>query len=165
MTPFWTVFLKTVAFQRGSWVIMQKTGKFFLLAVLLLSVPLVALLLWQQGHRFSVGPVSVTGAVVCRELDDSGSPVGEGPLFKWGGRQVCLLFKYETPRPGGALSVTWRFQSQEIFRETIRVNDTGGVRAFFLLREDGSPLPVGDYEVSIESEGRESYGVPFSVRR
>jgi len=144
---------------------MQKTGKFFLLAVLLLSVPLVALLLWQQGHRFSVGPVSVTGAVVCRELDDSGSPVGEGPLFKWGGRQVCLLFKYETPRPGGSLSVTWRFQSQEIFRETIRVNDTGGVRAFFLLREDGSPLPVGDYEVFIESEGRESYGVPFSVRR
>jgi hypothetical protein len=144
---------------------MQKTGRFFLLVILLLSVPLVALLFWQQGHSFSAGPVTVTGAVVCRELDDSGSPVGEGPLFRWGGRQVCLLFKYEAPRPGGTLGVTWRFQGQEIFRETIRVNDKGGVRAFFLLREDGSPLPVGDYEVSIEGGGRKSYGVPFSVRR
>lgn len=111
------------------------------------------------------GPVSITGAVVCRELDDSSSPVGGGPIFRWGGRQVCLKFRYEAPRPGGNLDVIWRFQNQVIFRESIRIGDTGGVRAFFLLREDGSPLPVGEYDVSIENDGRERSRISFSVVR
>ncbi|MDO9508312.1 MAG: hypothetical protein Q7I97_03040 [Thermovirgaceae bacterium] len=144
---------------------MQKTGRFFLVAILVLSVPLVALLLWQQGFRALAGPVTVTDAVVCRELDDSSAPVGAGPIFKWGGRQVCLIFRYEVPRPGGKMDVIWRFQSQVISRESIRINDTGGVRAFFLLREDGSPLPVGEYDVVIESDGRDISPIPFSVVR
>lgn len=144
---------------------MQKTGRFFLVAILVLFVPLVALLLWQQGHKALAGPVSITGAVVCRELDVSSFPVGEGPFFKWGGRQVCLMFRYEAPRSGGSLDVIWRFNSQVIFRETIRINDTSGVKAFFFLREDGSPLPVGDYDVSIESDGKERVRLPFLVVR
>ena len=144
---------------------MQKTGKFFFIAILFLSVPLVALLLWQQGHRALAGPVSITGAVVCRELDDSSFPVGTGSLFKWGGRPVCLMFRYETPRPGGTVDIIWRFQEQVIFRESIRISDSGGVRAFFLLREDGSPLPVGSYDVTIASDGKERIRLPFSVAR
>ncbi|GAB6280054.1 MAG: hypothetical protein STSR0007_01040 [Thermovirga sp.] len=144
---------------------MHKTGRFFLVAILVLFVPLVALLLWQQGHGALAGPVSITGAVVCRELDDSSFPVGEGPIFKWGGRQVCLMFRYEAPRPGGSLDVVWRFRNQVIFSESIRIGDTGGVRAFFLLREDGSPLPAGEYDVSIESAGKDLFRIPFSVVR
>ncbi len=144
---------------------MQKTGRFFLVAILVLSVPLVALLLWQQGHRALAGPVSITGALVCRELDESGYPVEEGPVFKWGGRQLCLKFHYEVPRPGSILDVTWHFQGRVIFRESIRINDTSGIRAFFLLREDGSPLPVGEYAVAIESDGRERVRLLFSVVR
>lgn len=78
---------------------------------------------------------------------------------------MCLKFHYEAPRPGGILDVIWHFQSQVIFREYIRINDTGGIRAFFLLREDGSPLPVGEYAVVIESDGRERVRLPFSVVR
>lgn len=144
---------------------MQKTGRFFFVAILVLSVPLVALIVWQHAHRSLTGPVTITGAVVCRELDESSSPVGGGPLFKWGGRQVCLIFNYEAPRPGVSMDVVWSFQNQVIFRESIRIGDTGGVRAFFLLREDGSPLPVGEYDVCIASGGRELFCVPFSVVR
>ncbi len=78
---------------------------------------------------------------------------------------MCLKFHYEAPRPGSILDVTWHFQSRVIFRESIRINDTSGIRAFFLLREDGSPLPVGEYAVAIESDGRERVRLPFSVVR
>jgi len=47
----------------------------------------------------------------------------------------------------------------------MRIGDTSGTKAFFLLREDGSPLPAGDYVVAIESDGRERRRVPFSVTR
>jgi len=144
---------------------MQKTGRFFFVMIIVLSVPVVALLLWQQGHRSLAGPVRIDSAVICRELDDSNFPVGEGSVFQWGGRQVCLLFHYEAPRPGGFMDVIWRFRDRVIFRESLRIGETSGSRAFFLLREDGSPLPVGEYDVAIESDGKEQFRIPFSVVR
>jgi len=144
---------------------MQKTGRFFFVMIIVLSVPVVALLLWQQGHRSLAGPVRIDSAVICRELDDFNLPVGEDSVFQWGGRQVCLLFHYEAPRPGGFMDVIWRFRDRVIFRESLRIGETSGSRAFFLLREDGSPLPVGKYDVAIESDGKEQFRIPFSVVR
>ncbi|HQO83545.1 MAG TPA: hypothetical protein PLS21_06060 [Synergistales bacterium] len=144
---------------------MQRTGRFFFVMIIVLSVPVVALLLWQRGHRFFAGPVEIDEAIVCRELDDSSRPVGEASVFQWGGRQVCLMFRYEAPRPGSVMDIVWRFQDRVIFRESLRIGETSGSKAFFLLREDGSPLPVGEYDVAIESDGKERCRIPFSVVR
>jgi hypothetical protein len=144
---------------------MQRTGRFFFVMIVVLSVPVVTLLLWQRGHRFFAGPVEIDRAVVCSELDDSGRPVGEASVFQWGGRQVCMMFRYEAPRPGSVMDIVWRFQDRVIFRESLRIGETSGSKAFFLLREDGSPLPVGEYDVAIESDGKERCRIPFSVVR
>ena len=78
---------------------------------------------------------------------------------------MCLKFHYEAPRPGSVMDIVWRFQNRVIFRESMRIGDTSGTKAFFLLREDGSPLPAGEYVVAIESDGIERRRVPFSVTR
>jgi len=144
---------------------MQKIGRSLFVTILVLSVPAAFLLSWWQGHRSLAGPVCIDSAVVCSELDGSSCPVGEASIFQWGGRQVCLRFHYEAPRPGSVMDIVWRFQGRVIFRESMRIGDTSGTKAFFLLREDGSPLPAGDYVVAIESDGRERRRVPFSVTR
>lgn len=63
------------------------------------------------------------------------------------------------------MDIVWLFQDRVIFRESMRIGDTSGTKAFFLLREDGSPLPAGEYVVAIESDGIERRRIPFSVTR
>jgi hypothetical protein len=52
-----------------------------------------------------------------------------------------------------------------IFQEEMTISDKKGVKAFYLLREDGAPLPMGNYCVVVESDGRESARRCFTITR
>jgi hypothetical protein len=47
--------------------------------------------------------------------------------------------------------------------ETIHLSEAGGTRAFYLIREDASPLDAGFYSVSVSCNGREKWMENFTV--
>ncbi len=144
---------------------MLKTGRFLLLLLVVLCIPVGVLLFWHRGLGDLGGPVTYSRAAVCMDLDEMLEPVDPGSSFPWGVRQICLRFEFETPRPGATARIKWLYREQPVFLEAIQISENAGVKAFYLLREDGTPLPVGSYRVVIESGGKEKVSLPFAVSR
>jgi hypothetical protein len=158
-------FEKKLARNRGSWGIMQKTGKQFLFISLILCVPVIVFLVWLNGQHNFTGPLKIHNAVLCEELNENNLPSTPAERFEWGTRQVCLRFVYSAPRTGSQVRIQWVYESRVIFQEQLTISDKKGVKAFYLLREDGTPLPMGEYCVVVESDGREALRRCFSITR
>ncbi len=144
---------------------MQKTGKQFLFISLILCVPVIVFLVWLYGQYGFAGPLKVDSVVLCKELDENNLPSTPAERFEWGTRQVCLRFVYTAPRAGSRVRIQWIYGNRVIFQEHLTITEKKGVKAFYLLREEGTPLPMGDYCVVIESDGRELLRRCFSITR
>jgi hypothetical protein len=144
---------------------MLKTGKQFLFISLILCVPVVVLLVWFFGQHHFVGPLRIHDIVLCKELDENNHPSEAAEQFEWGTRQVCLRFAYTAPRAGSQVGIQWIYGNRVIFQEQLTITAKKGIKAFYLLREDGTPLPMGDYCVVIEGDGREVLRRCFSITR
>ena len=128
-----------------------------------LVVLLVLLAGWSFRSRAASEPFRLEQAVVCLELDDEMKPLRVSDRFPRGTRQVGLWFRYASAREGDGLSVKWYHQGSLIQRETLRLVPGRGVKAFYLLREDGSPLPAGTYRVRLEGNGRRLALLEFRI--
>ncbi len=152
-----------LASSRGGGFIMARVKR----APLLLLVGLVALLVllagWSLRSRAASDPFRLEQAVVCLELDDDLKPLRVSDRFPRGTRQVCLWFRYASAREGDGLSVRWFHEGGLIQRETMRLAPGRGTKAFYLLREDGSPLPQGTYQVRLEGNGRSLSVLMFRI--
>ncbi len=113
-------------------------------------------------YRGDIGSFSIDEAVVCVDVDDSAIPWGVGDRFDFGVRQLCVLLGYS----GGdddTVRFKWFFKGQLIHEEVQILGDGGSYRMFYILREDGSPLPVGPYSVQIDVNDRMARKMAFSV--
>jgi len=144
---------------------MQKSGKQFLFISLILCVPVVVSLVWLYGQHNFTGPLVIHSFVLCEELDENSLPIKITERFDWGTRQVCVRFVYSAPRTGSQVRIKWFYEDRVIFQEEMTISDKKGVKAFYLLREDGTPLPMGAYCVVVESDGRESVRRCFTITR
>jgi hypothetical protein len=121
------------------------------LFVLLLSF----VLSWSARKDIvAAGSFRLGDVVLCDDLDDAMNPLEKKESFPGGTKQVCLWFEFTKARDGDQLEVRWRFEGEDIQRESFRLAHSMGMRAFYLLREDGSALPSGGYAVSILCNGR-----------
>jgi len=102
-------------------------------------------------------------AVVCDEVDENYKPSGVASCFDYGTRQICLWFDYLTEYESCEILIYWYFRDSLVFRETVDISSTTGKKTFCLLREDGYPLPWGDYRVRIELNGRNLTTLNFSI--
>jgi hypothetical protein len=100
---------------------------------------------------------------ICEELDDGLNPVNPGTVLSGDTKQVCLWFKYSRAREGDSLEIIWGFSGQMVQKDSYRLQESEGTRAFYLLKEDGGALPGGTYSVSIACNGRERRLERFSV--
>jgi hypothetical protein len=91
---------------------------------------------------------------ICEELDEDMKPLNAGKSVQEGIKQVCLWFSYSNAREGDSLEINWSFENQAIQKDVFRIDNAGGIRAFYLLMEDGSPLPAGPYSVELYCNGR-----------
>lgn len=102
-------------------------------------------------------------AVVCVELDRNRLPSKVKNSIQHGTRQVCLWFQYSSAPVGSHLEVTWYYGKDLVLSEPIKLMTKDGMRAFYLLREEGTPLPIGKYRVVISSTTKKLSDIEFSI--
>ena len=102
-------------------------------------------------------------AVVCDEVDEYYKPSGVASCFDYRTRQICLWFEYLTEYQSCEILIYWYFSDSLVSSETVDISSTTGKKTFCLLREDGYPLPWGDYRVRIELNGRNLTTLNFSI--
>lgn len=128
---------------------------------------IVILLLLLVTWSMKVGPFSgsfkIEKAVICQELDDERRPVKAGSSIPSGSRQICLWLQYSSAREGSHLEVSWYFGDELVLSEPLKLMTKNGVRAFYLLREEGSPLPVGSYRVTVSTPAKVWTDIKFEV--
>ena len=135
-----------------------------LILVGLLALALMALLSWSlRKNDFASGSFKMKEVRICEELVENLKPVSADRNISSGSQQVCLWFDYSGARRGDAIEISWYRDDDMIQRETVRLSAPEGVRAFYLLREDGSPLEPGYYSVAINCNGKDAYGENFTV--
>lgn len=117
---------------------------FAVVALVLLSV--ASLKTGLVGKTFRIDK-----SVVCVELDRSRRPHKIRETIQYGTRQVCLWFQYSDAPEGSHLEVSWYYGEDLVRSEPLKLMSKDGIRAFYLLREDGMPLPQGKYRVTISS--------------
>lgn len=166
-TLFWSVTKCPVpcfltCFFPGAMVIMSGSRRTFLLflssAIFIMSVSA----LWTVFRTESTSFI-FTKAVVCDEVDENFQPAGVADTYDYGTRQLCLWFEYNTEYESCELFVTWYFRNDLVFRERVNISSATGKRTLCLLREDGHPLPWGDYRVRIDLNGKNITTLNFSI--
>jgi hypothetical protein len=132
-----------------------------LLLLGLFVVVLIILSSWSfRADNVIAGSFRLNDIQICEELDDDMKPVSADVPLSGGATQACLWFDYSRAREGDSLEIVWSFGERKIQRDSYRLSESSGVRAFYLMRDDGAPLPAGEYSVAIFCNGRER-GVEF----
>jgi hypothetical protein len=135
-----------------------------LILVGLLVLALMALVSWSfRESDFASGSFKMREVRICEELDENLQPVSADRNIPSESQQVCLWFDYSGARRGDAIEISWYRGDDMIQRETVRLSAPEGVRAFYLLREDGSYLDPGFYSVTISCNGKDTYEDNFTV--
>ncbi len=115
------------------------------------------------GYRGELGTFRVEEAFVCVDVDDSAIPWGVGDRFGFGVRQLCVLLDYSGGEGEDMARFRWYFKGQLVHEELQVLDDGANCRMFYILREDGSPLPVGPYSVQVDVNDRIARKIAFSV--
>ncbi|MDR1510234.1 MAG: hypothetical protein LBS53_11410 [Synergistaceae bacterium] len=136
----------------------------YLILVGLLVLILMAGISWtSRSNNIIAGSFTIDEIQICEELDEEMKPVGIGRNMPAGSQQVCLWFVYSRGRRGDSVDITWFLNERMIQGETLRLAEAHGTRAFYLIKEDASPLDAGFYSVFISCNGREKWMENFTV--
>ena len=135
-----------------------------LVLVGLMVLALMAGISWSsRSNNIIAGSFTIDEIQICEELDGELKPIGVARNMPAGSPQACLRFVYSRGRRGDSVDITWYLNERIIQSETIRLTEARGTRAFYLIREDASPLDTGFYSVSISCNGREKWMENFTV--
>ncbi|MDR1482496.1 MAG: hypothetical protein LBI74_07720 [Synergistaceae bacterium] len=136
-------------------------------ALVMLGVATVVLMFfisWSfRADNMIAGSFRLEDLQICEELDEDMKPLNAGKSVQEGIKQVCLWFSYSSAREGDSLEINWSFEDKPIQKDVFRIDNAGGMRAFYLLMEDGSPLPVGSYSVELYCNGRSRAAEVFLI--
>ncbi|MBR4401723.1 MAG: hypothetical protein IKT09_08600 [Synergistes sp.] len=130
------------------------------LVIVLAALSVVSLKAGLVGKTFRIDK-----SVVCVELDRSRRPYKIRDKIQYGTRQVCLWFQYSDASEGGRLEVSWYYGDDLVLSEPLKLMARDGIRAFYLLREDGTPLPQGKYRVAISSPTKCLSELDFEIEK
>lgn len=104
-------------------------------------------------------------AVICQELDGNRQPLHVGNTIPYGLRQVCLWLQYASAREGSHLDVSWYYGNELVLSEPLKLMTKDGVRAFYLLQEEGTPLPAGEYRVTVSTASKVWADIGFEIKK
>lgn len=144
----------------------SKSGAANIVALAVFVVLLAVLLSWSViNDNVTAGSFHLDEVALCDDLDDSMGPLAKKSVFNGDTKQICLWFEYSRGRDGDQLEVIWRYEKDDIQRESFRLVHARGTRAFYLLMEDGSDLLPGQYSVTIMCNSRRKGTEYFVVEK
>ena len=129
----------------------------------------VILLLLLVAWSLKAGPFSsffkVEEALICQELGDNREPLFVSKSIPYGQSQICLWLKYSSAREGSHLEISWYYGKELVLSEPMKLMTKDGIRVFYLLREEGTPLPVGSYRVTVSTPAKVWSDIKFEIVR
>lgn len=118
---------------------------------------------WSLRYDIFSDALHIDDSAVCMDLDEGRQPLRKNANIPFGTRQVCLWFKYSKGYEGCHIKVAWYFNGNLMWLEQQRLMVKNGVKAFYLLREDGTPLPNGKYKILISTPTKVLSEIPFAI--
>lgn len=132
--------------------VILRTEKSGLLLVSIAILMITALASWGVSLiKTNSNSLYLNTVLTCQELDTKLKPLQISNRFSPDSRQVCLWLRYSAARDGDHILISWRYAGKLIQKESLRLTGAGGIRVFYLVREDGAPLPAGEYVILIYS--------------
>ena len=117
-----------------------------------LVLVLVICVSWSfRKSNFIAGSFKIDEIQICEELDENLQPMNVDRNLSSNSTQVCIWFSYSSARRGDLIEIAWYRDESMIQKEILRLAEPKGVKAFYLLREDGSSLESGFYSVDRKS--------------
>ena len=135
--------------------------------IILGSAVILLLLLsaWSLKADLFTDGFHIDKSVICLELDENRKPLHISSKIQYGSRQICLWFQYSKAKEGNHLDITWYYGKDKVLTEQLKLMTADGVKAFYLLREEGTPLPVGSYKVVISTPVKTLSEIKFDIVR
>lgn len=140
----------------------EEGRKLIALGISVLALMLLTSWSFRTGSVIA-GSFQVDDILICEELSGDMRPLPVSGDFSDGLRQICLWFSYSHAREGDVVELSWRYKDEPVQRESFRLTKQSGMRAFYLLRDDGSSLPAGEYTVTLFCNGRERFAETFRI--
>ena len=112
------------------------------------------------------GPIELDPIVFAQELDSEGYPITASTTFPPGTTVVNGVFAFRGMYPGLELQAIWYKDGQEYFSFTYtwRIAEERGHWGLYLDRQDGGPLPSGNYRLDLYVEGRLRQSGTFTIQ-
>lgn len=145
--------------------IYDNSTKILFLLIAFSIVSLIILCPLSIKYDFFGNNLKIDKAFICQELGDNREPLSVSSNIKHGARQVCLWFRYSSIQEENYIRISWYLNNELIFAEQHKLIDKEGIKAFYLLKEDGSPLIEGFYKVLISSPTRTLTEIPFIIKK
>lgn len=131
----------------------KKVPKLAVLIVFFVAVLALAAVLFLKaellGEAFCIKKV-----VICPKLDRTRSPLDAGGTIYHGLKSVALWLEYVSARDGTPVDVSWYYEDEPVLLETFKLVAGDGARCFYLLKDNGAPLPVGKYRVTVSTPAK-----------
>jgi hypothetical protein len=94
---------------------------------------------------------------------ESFDPGQSATTFPTGTERVVVWYRWQGAELGKRIDNRWSYQGSVVLEQGEELEHTEGTAAWFLVSEDGGPLPDGDYQVELVEDGRAVTTIPFSV--
>lgn len=94
---------------------------------------------------------------------ESFDPGQSATTFPAGTARVVVWYRWQGAELGKRIDNRWSYQGSVVLEQGEELPATEGTAAWFLVSEDGGPLPDGDYQVELVEDGRVVTTIPFSV--
>ena len=144
---------------------MNEAGKRPLIILGSAVILLLLLSAWSLKADLFTDGFHIDKSVICLELDENRKPLHISSKIQYGSRQICLWFQYSKANEGNHLDITWYYGKDKVLTEQLKLMTADGVKAFYLLREEGTPLPVGSYKVVISTPVKTLSEIKFDIVR
>jgi hypothetical protein len=94
---------------------------------------------------------------------ESFDPGQSATTFPSGTERVVVWYRWAGAELGRRIDNRWSYQGSVVLEQGEVLEHDTGTAAWFLVSEDGGPLPDGDYRVELVEDGRAVTTIPFSV--
>ena len=144
---------------------MNEAGKRPLIILGSAVILLLLLSAWSLKADLFTDGFHIDKSVICLELDENRKPLHISSKIQYGSRQICLWLQYSKAKEGNHLDITWYYGKDKVLTEQLKLMTADGVKAFYLLREEGTPLPVGSYKAVISTPVKTLSEIKFDIVR
>lgn len=127
----------------------------------IIVLTLLLIVLWSVNKVGGyVGSINIPHAYICKEIKQDTTPLPITEKLYPDQQQVCIWFEYERAKTGDKININCYKGKEEIIKESIIFTSKSGARAFYLVKSDGTPLPIGEYRVVLSTATKSWTTIP-----